>query len=119
MSNRNNQLADLPQQADALEKANRSMGNSTNKLLYILVVEDPTLKEKCRLFATTKVDKMTAFAEVIGYEITNAQSNKLKTWDDVVELVNTKNGSIELVNISFPWHRVISIRNVTYKSKSA
>lgn len=117
MSNKNNQLADLPLEAKALENANKTIGNSTNKLLYILVVEDPTVKQNCRIFATSKVDKMAAFADIIGYEITNAQSNKLKTWDDVIELAN--DGNIELINISFPWHRVINIRNVTYKSKSA
>lgn len=117
MSSKNTQLVELPQQANALEKANRNISSSTNKMLYILVVEDPTAKEKYRLFATTKIDKMAGFSDVIGYEITNAQSSKLKTWDDATALAEKQ--ELEVVSFSFPWHRVISIRNVSYKSKSA
>lgn len=117
MSNKNNQLGDLPQQALALEKANRNIASSTNKMLYILVVEDPSLKAKTRYFATQKVDKTAGFADIVGYEVTNAQSSKLKTWDDATTLAETQ--ELEIFNISFPWHRVISIRNVSYKLKSA
>ena len=117
MSNKNTQLVDLPQQANALEKANRNISSSANKMLYILVVEDPSLKAKTRYFATQKVDKMASFADIIGYEVTDAQSSKMKTWDDATALAEKQEK--EIVSISFPWHRVISIRNVSYKSKSA
>ena len=117
MANKVNQLSDEPIQAKALENVNRALGNSTNKLLYMLVVEDPTTKTNSRIFITSKVDRMAAFADVIGYEITSIQSSKLKTWDDAVELANKER--LEVISIAFPWHRVISIRNVSYKTKNA
>lgn len=118
MSNKNNNIQDLPLEAKALENANKSINSSTNKPLYILMVEDPALKVKYRYFATPKIDKMAGIVDIVGYEIeTNAQINKIKTWDDAVELASKE--KFNIVNMTFPWHRVISIRNVSYKSKSA
>ena len=104
------------QESGALRRVNSELANSTTKLLYTIVVEDPTAKTECRLFATSKVDKSATFCEVIGYEITGAQSSKLKTWNDVIELA-TKS-QLDLVNMTFPWHRVINIKNVSYKAKA-
>jgi hypothetical protein len=113
---RNIEFSDGPQEAKALANANKMLGNSANKLLYILVTEDPSNKTQVRYFATAKVDKLATYVDLVGYEVTNAQSNKLKTWDDVTELA--KKGKLEILNISFPWQRVINIRNVSYKIKS-
>lgn len=112
MSNKNEDLQD----SNILKNIDRNMNNSTNKLLYLLVVEDPSVKTKTRIFATGKLDKNAAFVDMFGYEITNVHSTQLKTWNDAVELANKE--SIELVNMSFPWQRVLSIRNVNYKQKS-
>jgi len=102
------------QDASAIQKADSLTANSANKLLYIVVTEDPTSKDEVKYFATSKVDKLTNFAEVIGYEVTSVQMKQIKTWNDVTELAN-KSKSMEIVNMTFPWHRVISIRNVSYK----
>lgn len=114
---KNIEFSDGPQEAKALANANKNLVNSTNKLLYILVVEDPSQKTNVRYFATTKIDKLATGVDVIGYDFTNAQSNKLKTWDDALGLA-TKEES-EILSIFFPWHRIINIRNVSYKQKSA
>ncbi len=108
---------DGPQEAKALEKANKLLGNSTNKLLYIVVTEDPSIEAKIRYFATTKVDKNAYTVDLVGLEVTNAQNNKLETWDDAIELA--KEGKLEMQSIAFPWHRIISIKNVSYKKASA
>ena len=117
MTIKNTDFGEVPQEAKTIEKVNRIIGNSTNKLLYIVVTEDLSSDQGIRYFATSKIDKTPVCLDVVGYEVTNAQSSQLKTWDDAVELATQE--KIENISISFPWHRVISIRNVSYKTKSA
>lgn len=112
-----NTIDDGIQEAKAIEKINKIIGNSTNKLLYIVVIEDLSSDQGIRFIATSKVDKNPVCLDVIGYEVTNAQTDKLKTWDDAVELAT--NEKMEIISVTFPWHRIISIRNVSYKTKSA
>jgi hypothetical protein len=117
MVNKTIDFSDGPQEAKALEKVNKIIGSSTNKLLYIVVTEDISYDAGFRYFATSKIDKVQTCLDIIGYEITNAQSSILKTWDDALELAVQEN--IDHISISFPWHRIISIKNVSYKGKSA
>lgn len=104
-------------EAGAINRADAAINGVANKLLYTVVMEDPTVKDGVRNYVTSKVDKAGAFAEIIGYEVTSAQITKLKTWNDVTELAN-KSKNMELISMTFPWHRVISIRNVSYKAKA-
>ncbi len=107
-----NEITDLP-----VQKNIGLPSNSTNKALYIVVVEDPTIKAKKRVFAAQKVVHNTPTLEVFGYEITDAQTSQLKSFNDASNLA--KEGQLEILNVSFPWCRVISITNVSYKLKSA
>lgn len=86
-----------------------------NKALYIIMVEDPSSKPKFRAYGTAKPDKTQGYVEMTGYDITNAQIDQLRTYEDVIQL------GLEAINIAFPWNRVISVRNVSfgYKIKSA
>lgn len=105
-----------PLEASSLEKAAK-LANSSNKLLYIVVIEDPTVKTKgLRFYATPKVDKAAAFIELIGFEVTDTQVKQLKSWNDASELA--EQGNLEVTHLCVPWQRVVSIKNANYRVKS-
>jgi len=63
-----------------------------------------------RIFVAQKVDHKPATLKLTGFEITNPleQINNLKDAE--------KHADREVIyDIDFPWHRVISIRNITYR----
>ncbi len=108
---------EMPQQ-----QINKQLGmpSTGNKALYIVIVEDPSSKPKLRVYGTAKPEKTQSFLEFIGYDLTintTAQIEQLKTYEDVIELSNQ--GKTDLVSLVYPWSRVISIKNVSYKIKSA
>ncbi len=86
------------------------------KALYIVTAEDPLSTPKIRVYGTTKFDKAPGYVEISsGYNLSNltqAQLEQLKTYEDAVEL--SKQGGLELVNIIIPWNRIFSIKNVSF-----
>lgn len=81
---------------------------SATKPVYIMIVENPVN----RTFNCYKVDHLdtsnSSFVIFKGFEISKSQSDKLKN------NINTKIAFTEPVNMYFPWHRVVSIDNLTY-----
>lgn len=113
MSNNNNDIGVRPVTSNL---GNKPL-NSTNSVLYILVMEDPSVKGKTRCFATNKVDKASWGVDFRGYEVSNinnAQEN-LKTYENAVEFAKTAKTS--LIEMTIPWQRIISITNMSYKAK--
>ena len=107
--------------SDDQQKNNKimlGMPASGNKALYLIVVEDPSSESKFITYGTAKPDKTIGFVEFIGYDLSKAtRIETLKTYEDVTEL--GFRGEAELVSICIPSTRVVSIRNVSYKTKSA
>jgi hypothetical protein len=91
--------------------------NSANNYLYMVKVEDPTIKSKCRYFVALKLREDNAFClDLVGVEINSKDKDTFKSYNEVVNYV--KNGeSVHVVNIRFPWTRVINIENRTYVRK--
>lgn len=91
--------------------------NSANNPLYIVSIEDPSSEAKIRRFAALKLrEESSLYLEVIGIELEmDTQQNALTNYNDVVTCA--KHGVIAITSIRFPWHRVISIQNKTYKHK--
>jgi len=91
--------------------------NSANSPLYIVRVEDPSKETKTRTFAALKLREESAlYLEVIGLELEmDAQQNAFKNYNDLITFA--EHGEIAIISIRFPWHRVISIENKTYKQK--
>jgi hypothetical protein len=128
MSNRDllvKRVGNAPVEEEPQKTNNSPLGTplTGTKALYIVVVEDPSSKPKFRVYGTAKPDKTPGYLEIsTGYDLTKltkAQLEQLRTYEDVIEL--GKEGKVELVNITFPWQRIISIKNVSfgYKAKSA
>ncbi len=101
----------------------RIASNSTNKVIYIVEIEDPFLPKEPRIFLALKMTESPNYLDFIGYNIPKSniketQKNKqILTYQQ--ELKKIEEGSVEPINIRYPWTRIISVRNVSYKHKSA
>lgn len=81
------------------------------KPLYIIMVEDPTAEDSVRyLMAKTKVENGFS-VEFRGFRLTKKQAETITKKPDA-EIRGAK-----AVNQIIPWHRIISIENVTYQVK--
>jgi len=101
----------------------RIASNSANKVVYIVETEDPFLPKEPRIFLALKIIESAVTLDIVGYDISKnntkeTQKNKQQlTYQQALEQV--EKGIVEVINIKFPWTRVISVRNVNYKHKSA
>lgn len=86
---------------------------STNKLVYLLVLEDPTKPKKIGYFLTSKLNQNTITIEVNGFYVTDE-----KQIENIASLDDQKFADRQIISMIFPWQKVISIRNVTYRSKN-
>jgi hypothetical protein len=95
------------------DKVNRMPGSSTNKSLYSVTINDP-VKSCYRVFLTTRVDKGANFVEFKGFEVEEQKASNIQSYDDAIKHANER--KIAMVNILFPWHKIVSIKNITYKA---
>lgn len=100
---------------------NKILSNSANKELYIVMMEDPTIKAKYRIYLAQRVDEKPATVNMVGWEITtinseiNAQLKEIKNYVDAVELAK-KNGE-ELENLTIPWQKILRIKTLKFSVK--
>lgn len=105
---------EVPQEASARAQADaRLRENSSNNPIYIVTVEDPTVKLKCRTFIAVKINQEANCLDVIGYEIKKTETKALNNVREVLDNV-IKGKLVQLSNIKFPWTRVINIENKTF-----
>jgi len=91
-------------------------GGSGNKIVYLIRVKEPGETGKIRAFISNNVTQGNFVLECIGYEIKPTRVEIIKTYEDAVDRVN-KDG-FSLSSMVFPWHVVISVQNVTYRTKA-
>lgn len=101
--------------------------HANNKDLYIVVTEEPgivtsgkqtkslTLKE--RIYLAVRVDEAAATVKISGYDVTsnselNAQLKEAKSYNDALEIA--RNGNVESEVLTFPWHRIVRIKQLKY-----
>jgi hypothetical protein len=106
-----------PQEAFAIKKANEKIKNSSkSEVLYILNVEDPTVKQKQSWFIIFKFTETPVYIDVVGFHTNNKnQIDALITISDAEKLAQDNN--LQIVNKRFPWARIIDIENKTYRRK--
>jgi len=85
---------------------------SGNKTLYLVIVEDPVSRLNKRFFATKYLSQTPNGVDFVGYEIPLKVGGCL-TEDNALDLINK--GNRTLISVLYPWHRVISIINTSYK----
>ena len=98
--------------ADLRLKENLNLGP-----VYIVTVEDPTVRSKKRSFVSLKLrEDSPVYLDLIGIEVDSKEKSKFSSYQEVENYIQEK-GSVSVVNIRFPWTRVINMENRSYKKK--
>lgn len=97
------------------KKIENFSSKTSHKMAYLMLVEDPSVRVKYRAFVGAQVIHTPETAQIKGYEINWSDRDKINSYEDALEKANKKNSSPDSVDISYPWARVISVRNVCYK----
>ena len=117
-SKKTNKILALPGAKNALvadQKSGNLLPNITNNSVYLVRFECPLTADKYRSFVCVKYDSDQSAVQIRGAQIANNQINNLSSYTDALNLANKNNSVIEEMVI--PWHKIISIQNVTYVSK--
>lgn len=100
----------MPDEPILVQRIPKPADRNANKPVYIMKVEDPTEKDGVAYFKVTNIIRGAYSVDIRGFHLSKAQADKLG-----------KNPSVEIksttseVHVEFPWHRVISNTNITYK----
>lgn len=105
------------QQATALKTVEQKLSKEADKVLFVLTAEDITSKNGYKLYASYKIDKSNDYTDLLGVEITESQFKKIATscctWGEFEKVLTNLN----ILSLSIPNSKIISIRNMGYKSK--
>lgn len=94
------------------EKAPPLPGYSTNKPVYLVQVLGDHGTDDCnRRFVSFKLNYESVVLKTQGWEISKGKT--VNNLEDAEKHANRE----EYFDIHFPWHRVVSIRNITFKRK--
>jgi hypothetical protein len=108
---------------------NRFSGNSTNtKELYIVVTDEPGVMKVAKstktltptketIYLAVRADETNATVKMSGYNVTHnseliAQLKNAKTYNDAIDIA--KNENLEFQVLTFPWQRIIRIKQLKY-----
>ena len=84
---------------------------SATKPIYIVRAEDPTVESVFQYYQANSLVKNTFSAEIRGLTLSKAQAEKLG------KNPNATVKATKEIHIEIPWHRIISIINITYKKR--
>ena len=99
--------------AGALATNRLSNQDSSNKILYIVRVEDPTIKAKCRTYVALKYTEFPYGVEIVGYETNLQTQTKLTNYSGALE--HAKNSKkVKIINKRIPWARILDVENKSY-----
>lgn len=91
----------------------RPVNRSATKPVYLVVAEDSTEKEGVAYYQAKDLNEGgLASLELRGFYISKTQADQL-TEDPYAKSADT---DVKAVNRKIPWHRVIRIDNLTYKT---
>jgi len=91
------------------EEKNELLGGFyANKPAYLVEVSDTHQQVR---FVTQRLEYQVATLKLIGYEI------KPKEVINNIEDAEKHAKREQIYDITFPWHRILSIRNITYQIK--
>lgn len=88
---------------------------SNNKIAYIMLVEDPSVKVKFRAFVGVNPTVEQSGVLFRGYEINWSDRDKITSFEEALSMASKKNSPEDVIEIRYPWGRVINLRNVCYK----
>ena len=79
--------------------------------VHLLTVDDPAAKSGVATYLCSKIDKHVNHIEMIGVLKVGAGAPNIN--EDLYSVFVKE----KLVEMFFPWNKVISVQNLTYKSK--
>ena len=91
--------------------------STTIKELFIVDTEIPVGKNtKVKTYLAIRVDKFNYCVEINGFDISTLNISEMtlkecKSYQDAINLAKDKESEI----LTFPWHRIISIKTMKYK----
>jgi hypothetical protein len=101
--------------AEKKAKIESFSSKSNNKIAFLMLVEDPSVKIKFRGFVGANPTIEPSGILFKGYEINWSDRDKITSFEDALLMASKKNGPEDAVEIRYPWGRVISVRNICYK----
>lgn len=87
-------------------------GNTSNKPVYLVIVLSD-LKEGRRAFVSSKLTRGGEILKLTGHEIKTSDIKKTNNVKDAQQLAIRG----QILDIEFPWQRILSIRNLSYKTR--
>lgn len=91
-------------------------------IVYLILVEEPGHEEDFideKAFVASQIIKGPSYIEFKGFELKTYDDycymSKCTNYKDIVDYANIKN--LEIVDMLYPYNRVICIKNLTYKVK--
>jgi hypothetical protein len=109
---------DLTQEANALKEVFAKLKEENiNKPLFIVRVEDPTIKEKeYYVIPVGKMEEAGNYITVVGFKTSKKQQSNLTTISQALEYLETSNEKV--MEVKIPWYRILDIENRSYKRKT-
>jgi hypothetical protein len=101
--------------AEKKAKIESFSSKSNNKIAFIMLVEDPSVRVKFRAFVGVNPAVEATGVLFRGYEINWSDRDKITSFDEALLMASKKNSPEDVIEIRYPWNRVISIRNACYK----
>ena len=108
-------IQQLPLDSNILKAADERIKSSANQLLYIVRVEDPTVKEKQLYYVWMgkfKIDN-PMYIEIVGFSVPKNVQSEFS--DSSTALEYAKSNKIAFTSKLIPWHRILEIENRTSK----
>lgn len=112
-----------PQWATAQAQAEQKLKNTdknSNKIAYLVVAEDAESKTNIAYYLSHSCQSKSIpeTCSLFGFSVNTKQVKELgesPTWSAVAEYA--EENDMVLMDLQIPWHRIIKIKNLNYKSK--
>jgi len=88
---------------------------TTNKIAYLLSVEDPSNAKKIRFFVCLSAPDVSnlTYVNIRGIELSKAQLEDITNYEQLEELAKNS----DTIDIIIPWQRIINIKNISNLTK--
>lgn len=96
-------------------RLNQKLNERPSKItpVYLILAEDPSIKSKLYKFISVKMDEFNNTIKVIGFETDKDIDTICQNYQEIVNSTD----KILWKEMTMPWHRIIRIQNLIFKSK--
>jgi hypothetical protein len=83
--------------------------------VYLVIYEDPTVKQKYSVFIASKFEEFHITAKLIGFETTGTIANAIENYSDIIKAQDKS----KYMEVSIPWSRIIKVHSLSWRPKLA